>query len=260
MSVSIISNGSLSVAHYESLYAAGLNHIHMSVHGMGAVLDEISGVEGAGTRQDRVVKWLGENGYPWRMNMTVQRANYTTIPDIADFCIENGCRHIISLGFLPHYEWNDPAKLRQVAVHPAELRTYIEQVGERVEQANASGKEIMFTIRYHPMCHLAERWRKYVVNAAYVLYDPWEWDYGHRGEPDHAFWRSAIQMGGSVSINENPCSVCEAFIHCGGWNRVYCNGFGKPPEILKAITMPPNTACRGWLHLLNPANSGKGWF
>jgi hypothetical protein len=251
MSTSIITNGSVSVHRYEEMRSAGLNHLHISVHGIGPVLDEIVGVEGAGARQGQVLSWLKKTDWPWRMNMTVQQANYKTLPDIASMCVEHGCKHIISLGFLPHYEWNAPDKLRQVAVHPAEIKPYIQAAGQIALDAGA-----MFTIRYHPMCLLDEPWRKYVVNAAYVLYDPWEWDYEHHGEAPETLWRSAQGIGDTVAIKEAPCLSCGARIHCGGWNRVYCAGFGRPTEILHAIDIPDKTP--GWYHLQNPANLEKG--
>ncbi len=254
LTTSMITNGSLSVETYASFREAGLNHLHVSVHGIGSVLDEIVGVEGAGARQERLLKWLGEERWPWRMNMTVQRINYQTLPDIAAYCIKNGCKHIISLGFLPHYEWSDPVKRAAVAIHPAEIGPYIEAAGEV-----AIGAGAWFTIRYHPMCLLSERWRLYVVNARYVLYDPWEWDYGHHGEPDAVFWKSANDVGGAVAITEEPCISCGLFVHCGGWNKVQCSGFGTPAEVLHGVAMDKDYI-PGLFHVRNPANQQKGWF
>jgi MoaA/NifB/PqqE/SkfB family radical SAM enzyme len=256
MTSSIITNGSLSPASYGQLREAGLNHLHISVHGLGEVLDRIVEFPGAAARQEKLMKWLKAENWPWRMNMTAQLANYQTMPRIAETCVEYGCRHIISLGFLPHYEWGSPEKVRQVAVHPAKLRPYIEDTYEAIWRSG-----VMFTVRYHPMCHLREDLRKYVVNAQYVLYDPWEWEYEHHGESKEQFWRSALVIGGSVAINEEPCRSCDIRIHCGGWNRVYCRAFGQPGEVLRAVKLPEGwKMTAGWLHLQNPANLERGWF
>lgn len=262
MTSSIITNGSVSIAHYAKIREAGLNHLHISVHGIGETLDKVSGVPGSGAKQLELFKWLKDENWPWRMNMTVQQANYVALPYIARTCIDHGCRHIIPLGFLPHYEWNDPNKLQQVAVHPAVLRPHIESVASLVEYENATRDEeeqIMLTIRYHPMCHLNPEYRKYVVNAKYVVYDPWEWDYeGSAGLTGESLEKVADKIGNSVAINEEPCTKCGLRMHCGGWNKVYAAGFGGAS--LQAWLLPEMVQHRGWLHDQNPANHGKGWF
>lgn len=261
MSSSIITNGSLPVSKYAAMRAAGLNHLHVSIHGIGAMLDEISGVPGSGDRQKELLEWLKAEKWPWRMNMTVQKVNHKELSAIAEMCLDAGCRHIISLGFLPHYEWNDPEKLRQVAVHPAELREDIEKVFCIVENFNEyekHGYKAMITVRYHPMCHLSPEYRKYVVNARYVLYDPWEWDYGAAGRSDESYWNAALDVGNTVAIQADPCRACGLNIHCGGWNRIYADGFDG--ALLQAVEMPEETKIPGWLHDQNPANHGNGWF
>ena len=261
MTSSIITNGSCSVGIYEKMREAGLNHLHISVHGIANDLDKISGFPGAGQRQQQLFQWLKAERWPWRMNMTVQRLNYRSLRDIAQACLFYGCRHIISLGFLPHYEWTDPSKLRNVAVHPGELRPFIEEMIKEVEshnEYNHHGFKSMVTVRYHPMCHLAPEYRKYVVNARYVLYDPWEWEYGNAGKSDEEYWKAALEIGSSVSADDQPCAGCGLRMHCGGWNRVYAAGFAGAG--LTAIDMPEESKRPGWLHDQNPANQGNGWF
>jgi MoaA/NifB/PqqE/SkfB family radical SAM enzyme len=261
MTSSIITNGSVAIEHCAKMRAAGLNHLHISVHGFGTILDDIAGIPGSGERQERLLNWLKAENWPWRMNMTVQQINYKHLTLIAEMCLYYGCRHIISLGFLPHYEWGDPSKRKEVAVHPAELRPWIEDVAATVEnfnEYNRHGYKSMFTIRYHPMCHLAPEYRKYVVNARYVLYDPWEWEYGHAGKSDEAYWQAALDIGNTVSIEKEPCSSCGLRMHCGGWNKVYAAGFEGAG--LQAVKMPKDTQVPGWLHEQNPANSAKGYF
>lgn len=258
MSTSIITNGSVAIRHYAAMRDAGLNHLHVSVHGYDEILDEISGFPGAGERQRELFAWLKAENWPWRMNMTVQRVNYKHLPHIAELCMDNGCRHIISLGFLPHYEWNDPNKLREVAVHPAELQPYIEATADAVLQRDGT----MLTIRYHPMCHLNDQYRKYVVNAQYVVYDPWEWDYdGSAGMNEESLWKIALNVGGAVSITGEPCSRCGLKIHCGGWNRVYAAGFdGAGLKAVDVSTVGIGHLRPGYYHDQNPANNSNGWF
>lgn len=250
---SIITNGSLRLDLYENLRKVGLDHLHISVHGLGSTLDEISGMKDSGLKQSILMTWLQSEAWPWRMNMTLQKSNFESLEAIADTCLEHGCEHVVALGFLPHYEWNDPAKLKEVAVHPELLRFKLERIIDRVISA---GK--MMTVRYHPMCHIGERYRKYIVNARYVPYDPWEWLYSNPNAPEAEYWEAACKLGNSVAVQEAPCVSCGLRIHCGGWNKIYAAGFDGAG--LKAIDMPEATRIPGWLHNQNPTNQGKGFF
>lgn len=252
VTTSIISNGTMSPDLYDQMYKTGLNHLHLSVHGIGPVLDEIVGVNGSGKRQAETIGWLKKSDLPWRMNVTLQQGNYKTLSDIAGYCMDNGCRHIVLLGFLPHYEWNDPTKMRSVAVDPRELEPYINAACKLVEE-----RGVLLTVRYHPMCRIDPAYSKYIVNARYVLYDPWEWDYGHAGDSEEALWAAATGLGDSVSVTGAPCQSCASRMHCGGWNRVSIAGF---PGCVEADEYNKYPAVPGGMHDANPANSAKGWF
>jgi MoaA/NifB/PqqE/SkfB family radical SAM enzyme len=250
ITTSIITNGASPVARYEKMYEAGLNHLHISVHGVGPVLDAVADVPGAGERQAKVLEWLKETKLPWRSNTTLQLVNYKSLPETTQFIIDHGAYHIVLLGFLPHYSWG--SRLREVAVHPAELRAYVEQSLDLIIKAGRYA-----TLRYHPMCELPEDLRKYATNARYVLYDPGEWEYGYCGLSDVALWDAAVNsIGGSVAIKGRPCCDCTHFMHCGGWNQTYANGFEGAG--LEAI-MTPIDQTPGFLHDQNPFNATKGY-
>lgn len=257
MTSSIITNGTMDPNVAGTMYARGLNHLHVSVHGVGEVLDTVAGSPGAGARQARVLDFLAEKGLPWRSNTTMQKANYQQIPEIVRFCLERGVLHYVFLGFLPHYEWHN--RVAEVAVHPAELRPIIEEGLRIIEEYNEkTGAGVMATVRYHPFCHLDQKYWKYIVNARYVLYDPWEWDYGHAGDDDVTRWRAATkEIGGAVSIETAPCLKCAVRMHCGGWNRVYAAGFDGAGLVAQPA---PGNYVAGYYHDQNPANAGKGWF
>jgi len=257
---SLITNGIVSPDKASALYVRGLNHLHLSAHGLGNVLNTIMDTPIASKHQEALKDWLRFSGAPWRANTTLQKENYTTLPDIAEDMVNHGCRHGVLLGFLPHYEWRD--RLKEVAVHPADLRPHIEKALDVYIDCNVST-----TLRYHPMCHLDPKYWKYVVNARYVLYDPSEWEYGACGKSDTDLWDYAVNsMGGSVAIQGEPCNRCAFFMHCGGWNRVYAAGFDGAG--LKAVTegeLPEwfdrskiNTP--GYLFDMNPHNAWKGWY
>lgn len=249
---SMITNGLVSTKRAEELFIRGLDHLHVSVHGEGETLNTILECSQASRIQDKLLEWLKAGGYPWRSNTTLQQENYRVLPHIVEHIVEHGCKHVVLLGFLPHYEWKN--RLREVAVHPGILRPYIEAAAKVALDAGA-----MLTIRYHPMCHLSPELWKYVVNARYVLYDPWEWDYGHAGDTEASLWAAAVhEIGDSVAIKGTPCSKCELQMHCGGWNKVYAAGFEGAGLQAQTGTEIPDKP--GWLHDQNPANRAKGYF
>ena len=258
LATSMITNGATGLRRFHECFDAGMDHLHISSHGLGETLDKVAGHCGAFEQQRELKVWLRRHGHPFRTNVTMQRLNYRELPDLAAYEITMGVYHFVMLGFLPHYEWGrrDGAYTREVAVHPAELRPYIEAAAEKLLEAGT-----YFTIRYHPLCHLAPHLWKYVVNARYVFYDPWEWNYPLTlKEPD--LWHAAVACGESVA-NHGTCDSCPAFRHCGGWNRVYAAAFDGAG--LQPIREVPDEYIDVWgadggLHDLNPANRLGGSF
>jgi MoaA/NifB/PqqE/SkfB family radical SAM enzyme len=255
MHSNIITNGTLPIEQYESVFLAGLNHLQISVHNLGLGLDLVTGVPDSGTRQARLLEWLHTTRRPFRTNTTMQKLNYKRLPQIAEYLCVMKAFHVALLGFLPHYEWKE--YLDEVAVHPALLRPYIEQAAAIMEEQG-----MLFTIRYHPLCHLSPKYWKYVVNARYVLFDPWEWDYGWFHLDLAVVREHAMQLGESVAIQGVPCSQCKMRLHCGGWNRHYAVAFDGAD--LVPITKVPYEydhvfRREGGLHDMNPANGLKGF-
>lgn len=258
MSTSMITNGSTNLNTFEKLYARGINHIHVSAHGLNEGLDTISHRKGSGDKQNELKCFLKNNKLPWRTNTTIQSMNYQQLPQIIENLIDHNAYHMVLLGFLPHYEWSDKRKAGNVLIPPSELRRYIEEASRLLLQ---SGR--LFTIRYHPFCHIDPELWPYITNAQYVLYDSAEWEYGHHGEDNDTFMASAIKIGNEVSIKKEPCMSCRVRIHCGGWNATYakiCEGAGLrslndndiPDKYKKVIDH------FGGLHSMNPANYYAG--
>jgi MoaA/NifB/PqqE/SkfB family radical SAM enzyme len=246
---SIITNGTIGIKTYYDMYLAGLNHLHVSVHGMGDTLNRIAEKEWAAKRQAQTLDWLESNKLPWRSNTTLQKENAGQLCETIDYIIRKGAYHIVLLGFLPHYEWGN--RLKEVAVRSMDLRPNLEYCLRAIVSAGRYA-----TLRYHPMCHLDPYLRKYVVNARYVLYDPNEWDYGHSGDEDAKLWNAAVnEIGGAVAIKGKPCCNCTHFVHCGGFNQTYTNGFDGNDlcAIATEIEQTP-----GFLHDQNPVNATAG--
>lgn len=256
MATSMITNGICKLNRYKAFYRQGLDHLHISSHGFAQSLRAISGAPAAFGLQEKLKGWLKSEDLPWRTNVAMQRLNYSDLPELAEYEASLGVAHYVLLGFLPHYQWaEDPQRIREVAVHPAELRPALEQAAAVLESAGT-----LFTIRYHPLCHLAPRWWKYVVNARYVFFDPFEWNYTLQIRDRQLLWKEAVKLGDAVRVDE-PCNRCAALRHCGGWNRIYAAAFGGAD--LKPIEAPPAEYAEVWdrdggLHDLNPANHQTG--
>ncbi len=253
MATSMITNGAVGLQRYQQLYAEGLDHLHISSHGLDGTLDEIVDSPGAFRRQAELKEWLASEALPFRTNVTLQQRNYRELPDLAEFEIERSVFHFVFLGFLPHYEW--AGHLHEVAVSPAALRPYIEAGARSLLDAGT-----LFTIRYHPMCHLSPDLWPYVVNARYVFFDPWEWNYELQVTDVEALWKASVAMGNGTACKA-PCSSCLAYRHCGGWNGRYAEAFDGAG--LSPILEIPDRYVEVWdrdggLHDLNPANALSG--
>ncbi len=218
MATSMITNGATGLDRFKGYFHQGLDHLHISSHGLKATLDEILGVPGAFAKQVELKTWLKQEGLPFRINVTLQQRNYRELLSLAEFESEMGVYHFVFLGFLPHYEW--AGHVPEIAVHPAELRPYIEDAADILLARNR-----LFTIRYHPFCHLAPQYWKYVVNARYVFFDSTEWNYELQVKDVSALWQASLRCGDSVAVQGKPCSECLAQVHCGKWNRTYANAF-----------------------------------
>ena len=252
LTMSIISNGCIAHDRYQKAFDLGLDHLHLSAHGIGDVFDEIVGVKNAHKMNHATLEWLRDTRKTFRTNTTLQRANMKQLPEIAKRNVEMGSMHQVLLGFLPHYHWNDNPEIRKVAAHPLELKPYVEQAADSVL---AAGR--LLTIRYTPFCCIDRKYWPYIVNARYVMYDPFEWDYERMTESDSMLWQTALYIGEMTAIKGEPCSSCNMRMHCGGWNKFYHNAFPDFP--IKPIREDINQTI-GFYHDQNPANQHQGWF
>lgn len=255
MSFSAIVNGMLNPTRAEELFLSGLDHFHVSVHGLWETLNKIAGVTGAASMQERFKDYLKDSKRPWRTNTTLQLDNYKELPKIVEDVIEHGAFHVVLLGFLPHYEWGGD-RARDVSVSPADLRPYVQKALDICIDAG-----VCTTLRYHPFCHTNPKYWPYITNARYVLYDPWEWDYGNCGKNDDDLWKAALGLGESVAVQDAPCAQCAVRMHCGGWNKVYAAAHGGAGLIaIPRIEVPAESInSPGYYFEQNPVNSLSGF-
>jgi MoaA/NifB/PqqE/SkfB family radical SAM enzyme len=253
VSTSMITNGATGLERFKRFFRQGMDHVHISSHGLDGTLDEIVGSPGAFARQAELKEWLASEELPFRTNVTLQQANYRELPDLAEYEVERGVFHFVFLGFLPHYDRGD--QLRTIAVHPAELRPYIEDAAKVLLDAGTC-----FTIRYQPLCHLSPELWPYVTNSRYVFFDPFEWNYELQVHDVDALWTASKRLGDSVACR-TPCNECLAYGHCGGWNQKYAAAFGGAD--LRPIRDVPDEYVDVWerdggLFDMNPVNQLSG--
>lgn len=251
MATSMITSGVTSIKRYKRFHELEMDHLHISSHGVGETMDRIMDHRGAFEKQARLKDWMGSVAWPFRANATLQQDNYQQLPDLAEYEISKGVFHFVFLGFRPFYQWADRTDhIQKMVVHPAKLRPYIEAAAKILLDAGT-----LFTIRYHPFCHLDPRFWPYVVNARYVFFDNTEWNYQLQAHDQDTLWKASVAMGDSLACRE-PCTRCLAYNHCGGWNRSCAdvfNGAGLQP-----IPTIPDVYQEIWnndggLHDLNPA-------
>jgi len=250
----IITNGSVGIEIYRKLYDLGLDHLEVSMHGLGKTLDKIAERKGAGRKQMALLEWMSNNNHPFRINITLQRLNYQEIYNIATKAIQLGAFYVSLLNFLPHYHWKNHVK--EVAVDPVLLVEPLERTMGWMEE-----KKVLFTLRYFPMCMIGPNFWKYITNALFVLFDSKEWDYGHHSEDLNKVWKAAKHSARKTGIGGEPCISCLLKEHCGGWNRFYARAYNF--KGLKAVKEIPNEYKnvinkRGGLFDLNPANLSEG--
>jgi len=249
MSPVVITNGAVGIKAYKRLYELKLDHLQVSVHGLGETVDKVAERKGAGKKQMRLLQWLHKNNHPFRVNITMQQLNLHQIPEIVRKVVELGAFHISLLNFLPHYK--SATEIRAVANNPVDM------IGTLEEAMDYMKGKTLFTLRYFPMCLLKPKYWGYVTNARHVLYDPWEYNSGNHAD----VWKAAVAMGNASGIQGAPCKDCLLFGHCGGWNKTYAQVFNL--EGLHAIKEVPGNlkevvSKRGGLFDLNPSNSKEG--
>lgn len=256
MGSSVITNGAIPIKRYEQAYAAGLDHPHISMHGLGDQLSQITENKNAGAMQAKVLAWLRDSKLPFRTNTTVQRLNYTSLPAIAQAAIDYGVVHFVLINFLPHYEWKE--HFNEVGVPTVESRPYIEAAADLVLKAGR-----LLTIRYFPHCMLAPRFWPHVTNACYVPFDPFEWENAHHDTDVEKVWKFAMDLGNQVAVQGKPCDDCRLKLHCGGWNKTSVQYDGGHIHALSDADVPEQyrgvIGVRGGLHDLNPANAHCGF-
>ena len=211
---SIITNGVIHTSKYEKLYDLGIDHIHLSVHAIGDTFDKITRTHGSWRLLEKNLIWLKENNLPFRTNTTIQQENFESLPDIVRRILNYRPYHVVLLGYLPII--SQRGKLEKVMKSYSEIRSPLERALGILEENG-----VFFTLRYHPFCKINMKYWKYITNTPYVVFDPWEWEYGLLTENLQEMYSNGMKKFGGVLHNDVPCEQCAVKLHCGGVHKAY---------------------------------------
>lgn len=114
--VNLITSGlGLTLARLRELDAAGVDHVQLSLQGVGRdMADRISGMQGSWDRKMQVAEWIGEVGFPLTLNAVVHRQNMGSLPQMIDLALAMGARRI-EVATVQFHGWAD---LNRAALMP----------------------------------------------------------------------------------------------------------------------------------------------
>ncbi|MRX51684.1 pyrroloquinoline quinone biosynthesis protein PqqE [Paracoccus sp. S-4012] len=106
--VNLITSGlGLTLARLRELDAAGVDHVQLSLQGVGRdMADRIGGMTGAWDRKMQVAAWIGEVGFPLTLNAVVHRQNMDSLPQMIDLALAMGARRI-EVATVQFHGWAD---------------------------------------------------------------------------------------------------------------------------------------------------------
>ena len=149
--VNLITSGlGLTLARLRELDAAGVEHVQLSLQGVGRdMADRISGMTGSWDRKMQVAQWIGAVGFPLTLNAVVHRQNIGTLPQMIDLALSMGARRI-EVATVQFHGWAD---LNRAALMPTR-----EQAAEARRVVNAARTDLRgrLVIDYVPADHHAQ--------------------------------------------------------------------------------------------------------
>ena len=149
--VNLITSGlGLTLARLRDLDAAGVEHVQLSLQGVGRdMADRISGMTGSWDRKMQVAQWIGAVGFPLTLNAVVHRQNIGTLPQMIDLALSMGARRI-EVATVQFHGWAD---LNRAALMPTR-----EQAAEARRVVNAARTDLRgrLVIDYVPADHHAQ--------------------------------------------------------------------------------------------------------
>jgi len=217
----IITHGQDIEHKLEGLWDAGLSDILFSIHGTRDYHNKVTGTEKRDgyARLWRSLEKCTESGFKFRTN-TVLTENFTTLPALANELVK--VKPYISnfINFNPYNEWNCEDKPFQAKV--SDIAPYLMTAIDTLVESGT-----MVNVRYFPLCVLKD-YERHVVHYPQVMFDPYEWDYGHTPKTPESYAARGEKFVDEMCVYTSKCHECSAVGGaCPGLNRIYYETFGE---------------------------------
>lgn len=170
----LITNGLLlakpgAVARYRD---AGLRDFLVSLHGIGAVHDEVVGVKGAYDKISAGLAQMQALEFPFRLNCTMSKPVISVLEQVAEKAIAYGA---LTMNYIAFNPFNDQETGHRRTDTVARYREIMPALTVAIDKLEAAGIEV--NVRYLPLCLAEKRHRKNFYNYQQLSYDLHEWDY-----------------------------------------------------------------------------------
>lgn len=151
---------------------AGVRDFLVSLHGIGAIHDEVVCVKGAYERITKALGRMRELGIPFRINCTMSKPVIPILTEVAAKAIEYGALAVNFIAFNPFGDQKTGHRRADTVASYSEVRGELTKAIDLLEEAG-----IEVNVRYLPLCMAEERHRKNFYNFQQLTYDHHEWDY-----------------------------------------------------------------------------------
>ncbi|MBN2310792.1 MAG: radical SAM protein [Candidatus Hydrogenedentes bacterium] len=151
---------------------AGLRDFLVSLHGIGAVHDEVVGKPGAFDKITTAIGRMRDLGIPFRFNCTMSKPVVPLLAEVARQAIAYGARAVNYIAFNPFEDQEAGIRTHENVPRYSAIKPRLTEALDRLEEAG-----IECNVRYLPLCMAEPRHRKNFYNFQQLSYDLHEWDY-----------------------------------------------------------------------------------
>jgi MoaA/NifB/PqqE/SkfB family radical SAM enzyme len=214
----MITNGRINSEKTKSILDAGIDGFLVSRHGVESTFNnKITHSKDAYERQERFLQQITtcENPPELRFNCVISKFSQNELLDVSKEFSKYKPTIVNFINMNPHKDWMADTLTTQDVI--ADLRIAGPQLNAAIEYLESKG--IGVNVRYYPMCHIAEEYRRTVCNDNSVTFDPYEWDYQIPDKDYSKFRQWGINCSANVEEKNEPCCDCDLQGVCGGANK-----------------------------------------
>lgn len=157
----------------------------------------------------------------FRTNTVMTMDTYKDLPHLAAFLAERAPKISNFINFNARYGWIR-VEASKIQAKCSEVAPYLKEAIEILEAAGVG-----VNVRYFPFC-LLKGFEKNVCNAPFVLFDPYEWDYGYLPKNFIRYTQAGEEISAVINAGgrSEKCRSCGAKTICGTVDRPYFERFG----------------------------------